>query len=82
MYKDAVHFDLTMLHGFVVLFTCTCLYNRPAFIHALWIADPSKRATGRNMQPSRRRRKKDLNAVCDRQQARVDPLLFTKRPAN
>ncbi len=29
----------------------------------------------------RRRRKGDLNAVCDRQQARADPLLFTKRPA-
>ncbi len=55
--------------------------NRPAFIHALWIADPSKRATGRNMQPIQRRRKGDLNAVCDRQQARNDPLLFTKRPA-
>ena len=23
----------------------------------------------------------DLNAVCDRRQARADPLLFTKRPA-
>ncbi len=55
--------------------------NTPAFIHALWIADPSKRATGRNMQPSQRRHKGDLNAVCDRQQARADPLLFTKRPA-
>ena len=26
--------------------------NMPAFIHALWIADPSKRAKGLNMQPS------------------------------
>ncbi len=26
-------------------------------------------------------RKGDLNAVCDRQQTRADPLLFTKRPA-
>ncbi len=33
-------------------------------------------------KPSKeRRRKGDLNAVCDRQQARANPLLFTKRPA-
>ncbi len=33
-------------------------------------------------KPSKQRRRKgDLNAVCDRQQARADPLLFTKRPA-
>ncbi len=33
-------------------------------------------------KPSKERRRKcDLNAECDRQQARADPLLFTKRPA-
>ncbi len=33
-------------------------------------------------KPSKeRRRKGDRNAVCDRQQAWADPLLFTKRPA-
>ncbi len=36
---------------------------------------------GWNMQPSQRRHKGDLNAVCDRQQARADPLLFIKKPA-
>ena len=58
--------------------------NMPAFIHALWIADPSKRAKGLNAaKPSKeKQRKGDLNAVCDRQQARADPLLFTKRPAS
>ena len=56
--------------------------NRLEFIHALWITDPSKRATGRNMQPSQRWRKGDVSAVCNnRQQAWADPLLFTKKPA-
>ncbi len=52
--------------------------NRPTFIHALWIADPSKRATGRNMQPCQMRRKGDLDAVCDRQQAWADPYSLRK----
>ena len=39
-----------------------------------------KARMGRNMQPSQRRRKGYLNAVCDRQQAWAGPLLFTKKP--
>ncbi len=54
-----------------------------AFIHAVLIADPSKRAMGRNYaKPSKQRRRKGiLNAACDRQQVRADPLIFTKMPA-
>ena len=40
--------DTTILH----IDMSEVLHNMPAFIHALWITDPSKRAKGLNMQPS------------------------------
>ena len=45
-------------------------------------SDSSKRVpTGRYAAKPQRAAQVDLNAECDRQQARADPLLFTKRPA-